>query len=98
MHSISEYLLEHEVYLMLQTSNHSKHMTKRAGKSSKKSVNPLKIQHYLGGVDYPVGRAELLGKAHENGAPADVIGVLERIADREYATPAEVTKAASSVS
>ncbi len=63
---------------------------------NKKSVNPLKIQHYLGGVDYPVGRQELLDKAHENGAPADVVGVLEHIEDKEYATPAEVTKAASS--
>lgn len=88
MHSISEYLLEHEIRLMLHTSNHNRSMPK---------PNPLKIQNFLGGVDYPVGRQELLDKARENGAPEDVIGVLERIEDREYVTPAEVTKAAANV-
>jgi len=66
-------------------------------KKSGKKINPLKIQHYLGGVDYPVGRQELVDKAKENEAPHDVLGVLEHIADIEYVTPAEVTREAARV-
>ena len=66
-------------------------------RNSGKKMNPLKIQHYLGGVDYPVGRQELVDKARENGAPDDVLDVLERIAEREYITPAEVTREAAAV-
>lgn len=93
MHQISEYLIWYEIKLMLQTHKQH-HMAKKGGKK----MNPLKIQHYLRGVDYPVGRQELVDKAKENDAPEDVLSVLEHIVDREYITPAEVTKAAARVS
>jgi len=53
------------------------------------------IQNFLGGIDYPVGKLDLLKKARENGASQDVMNILERIADKEYTNPAEVTKEAA---
>lgn len=63
--------------------------------TKKKRPNPLAIQQFLGGVDYPVHRADLVSKAAENEAPREVIAVLKKIRDKEYTTPAEVTKEAA---
>jgi len=77
---------------MAITTNNISDMAKKVGKSG---VNPLKIQNFLGGIDYPVGKLDLLKKARENGASQDVMNILERIADKEYTNPAEVTKEAA---
>ncbi|MFC3896150.1 DUF2795 domain-containing protein [Lentzea rhizosphaerae] len=59
--------------------------------------NPIEIQKYLSGVDYPVTKQNLLDKASENGAGEDVLAALERLPERDYNGPnavsAEVTKA-----
>ncbi|MCP2249260.1 DUF2795 domain-containing protein [Lentzea aerocolonigenes] len=59
--------------------------------------NPIEIQKYLSGVDYPVTKRQLLDKARENGADEDVLAALEKLPERDYNGPnavsAEVTKA-----
>ena len=59
--------------------------------------NPIEIQKYLSGVDYPVTKQNLLDKASENGAGEDVLTALERLPECDYNGPnavsAEVTKA-----
>lgn len=59
--------------------------------------NPIEIQKYLSGVDYPVTKQKLLDKARDNGADEDVLAALEKLPERDYNGPnavsAEVTKA-----
>ncbi|USX55984.1 DUF2795 domain-containing protein [Lentzea sp. HUAS12] len=59
--------------------------------------NPIEVQKYLSGVDYPVTRRQLVEKARENGASDDIVSALEKLPDREYNGPnavsAEVSKA-----
>jgi hypothetical protein len=59
--------------------------------------NPIEIQKYLSGVDYPVTKQNLLDKARDNGAGEDVLAALEHLPERDYNGPnavsAEVPKA-----
>ncbi|RAS66176.1 uncharacterized protein DUF2795 [Lentzea atacamensis] len=49
--------------------------------------NPIQIQKYLSGVDYPVSKRQLLEKARDNGAGQDVLTALEKLPEREYNGP-----------
>lgn len=56
-------------------------------------VNPIQIQKDLKGVDYPVSKQDLVKHAQQQGANQDVQSVLEQLPERQYDTPAEVSKA-----
>ncbi|MFN8593237.1 MAG: DUF2795 domain-containing protein [Thermomicrobiales bacterium] len=55
-------------------------------------VNPIQIQTYLKGVDYPAGKTDLLGRAEQEGADEEVRRALESLPDREFQSPAEVSE------
>ncbi len=57
--------------------------------------NPIQIQKFLGGVDYPAKRDALLSKAKDSGADSNVIQALEAIPDKEYDSPTAVSSAIS---
>ncbi|MFB2881976.1 DUF2795 domain-containing protein [Floridanema aerugineum] len=56
-------------------------------------VNPVQIQKDLKGIDYPVSKQDLVKHAQQNGADEKVCATLEKLPDREYETPTEVSKA-----
>lgn len=53
--------------------------------------NPVQVQKFLGGLDYPVGKQELVEQARKKGADANVMDALERIPDRQYESPVAVS-------
>jgi hypothetical protein len=53
--------------------------------------NPVQIQKYLSGVDYPVTKEQLLEKARDNGAGEDVLAALEKLPERDYNGPNAVS-------
>jgi hypothetical protein len=55
--------------------------------------NPVRLQKYLGGVDYPAGKEQLIRKAEENGADGQVVDLLRRLPERTYDGPSGVSKA-----
>ncbi len=55
-------------------------------------TNPVQIQSFLGGVNYPASKQEILEKARGNEAPEDVINALENLPETEYRTPADLSK------
>jgi hypothetical protein len=57
------------------------------------SVNPIQIQKFLKGIDYPASKEVLLTNAQRNGAEEDVRATLEQLLDEEYETPADVSRA-----
>jgi hypothetical protein len=57
--------------------------------------NPIQIQKFLGGVDYPASREALLAKARDSGADDNVLQALEGIPDKEYDSPTAVSSAVS---
>jgi hypothetical protein len=56
-------------------------------------ANPIQIQKYLKGVDYPVNKAALIENARKMGADDSVCASLEQLPDEEFQTPAEVSQA-----
>lgn len=57
--------------------------------------NPIQVQKFLGGVDYPATRDALLAKAKDSGADDDIMRALEGIPDKEYDSPTAVSSAVS---
>ncbi|MDJ0455799.1 DUF2795 domain-containing protein [Arthrobacter sp. NQ7] len=57
--------------------------------------NPIQIQKFLGGIDYPAKRDDLLSRAKDAGADSNVIEALEALPDREYDSPTAVSSAIS---
>ncbi|HLZ38188.1 MAG TPA: DUF2795 domain-containing protein [Mycobacteriales bacterium] len=62
------------------------------------AVNPVQLQKFLGGVDYPARRDDLVAHAERKGADEPVLETLRRIEDREYDGPNAVSAAVSDVS
>lgn len=61
------------------------------------SVSTAEIQRYLGGIDYPANRGDLINHAKKNSAPEEVISVLSRIEEREFHSAADVNQAIGKV-
>jgi hypothetical protein len=60
-------------------------------------VNPIQAQKFLGGMDYPASRDEIVKRAEQNGADENVLNVLRRISDRQCDGPNEVSHEISEV-
>lgn len=56
---------------------------------------PIELQKYLGGVDYPVSKDDLVATARDNGAPDDVVSALEGSNENSFDSPTAVSKAVS---
>lgn len=56
-------------------------------------ANPIQIQKDLKGMDYPASKQDLIQHAEKHGADQSVRSVLEQIPDKQYETPAAVSKA-----
>lgn len=54
--------------------------------------NPIEMQKYLSGVDYPCDRDGLVEHARGKGAPQEVVQHLEALPNREYDGPNAVSK------
>lgn len=63
---------------------------KKEGGSS--GSGPINIEGYLEDMDYPATKQDIIDRANENDAPDEVMDKLDRITDKEYVTPAEVSK------
>ena len=57
--------------------------------------NPIQIQKFLGGIDYPATKETILATAKDKGADQPVLEALGNIEDREYNGPNAVSKAIS---
>jgi hypothetical protein len=57
--------------------------------------NPIQVQKFLGGIDYPASKEDIVRTATDAGADDDVLNALEGIPDREYDGPTAVSEAVS---
>ncbi len=48
------------------------------------------VQRYLEGVEYPVDKATLLSKVEDNGAPGELIELIEGVPLGEFSGPEEL--------
>lgn len=61
------------------------------------AVSPAHIQKFLGGMDYPASKNDLVKHAKEKGADNSVISVLNELPSQEYNSAADVSKAIGQV-
>jgi hypothetical protein len=57
--------------------------------------NPIQMQKFLGGVDYPASRDELVAHARSSGADDAVLEHLRALPDRTFDGPNAVSQAYS---
>lgn len=55
--------------------------------------NPIQIQKFLGGIDYPADKSTILDTAKDQGADDAVLDALNGIPDKEYDSPTAVSEA-----
>ncbi|AKH38095.1 MULTISPECIES: DUF2795 domain-containing protein [Nitrosomonas] len=56
-------------------------------------ANPIQVQKYLSGMDYPADKDEIIDHAKDQGADNDVVQILQQLPERDYKTAADVSKA-----
>lgn len=64
----------------------------KMGMNPESMPNHIGIQKFLKGMNYPANKMALLEQAKKNNAPANILSSLENLPDKEYRTPAELTK------
>jgi hypothetical protein len=57
------------------------------------SVNPIQLQKFLGGVDYPADKRTLIQRARDNGADDNVLRTLEDLPADRFNSPNDVSEA-----
>jgi hypothetical protein len=62
------------------------------GRGDPNKASPAAIEKYLKGIHYPVQKRDLLKQAKSNGAPADIINVLQNFEEKEYKSTIDVSK------
>ncbi|NEC63305.1 DUF2795 domain-containing protein [Streptomyces sp. SID9727] len=56
------------------------------------NANPIELQKALGGVNYPAGKGTIVDQARQNGAGDEIVAALDALPEKEYESPAQVSK------
>ncbi|MFT3771337.1 MAG: DUF2795 domain-containing protein [Minicystis sp.] len=54
---------------------------------------PANVQSYLKGVHYPANKNDLVTAARDNGAPKEIIELIQDLTEEEFGGPQDVMKA-----
>lgn len=65
----------------------------QGGQGGQGGINPVQVQKFLSGMDYPAKKQDLIQKAQSEGADQNVIDALNKLPDQEFQTPADVSQA-----
>jgi len=57
--------------------------------------NPIEMQKYLKGVEYPASKSDLVSKAESNSAPSEVVDQLNGMSKESFDGPNAVVEAVS---
>ncbi len=57
------------------------------------NVNPVQVQKFLGGIDYPTDKQTLLRTAQQHGADDNVCQLLQQLPDQSFNSPNDVSEA-----
>lgn len=65
---------------------------KQGAQNSGQAPNPVQLQKYLGGLDYPVSKQDIVKTAQAKGADEAVMKTLDQLPDHEYKSPVEISR------
>ena len=55
--------------------------------------NPIQVQKFLGGIDYPASKQDIVSSAKDSGADDTVLDALNALPDKTYDAPTDVSQA-----
>jgi hypothetical protein len=61
------------------------------------SINPIQLEKFLKGLNYPVSKAELIKYAEQHGADENARAVLQKLPEKTYEGPTGVSVAVSQI-
>jgi hypothetical protein len=64
--------------------------TNRRGSSG--HVSPAIVEKYLAGMHYPAEKQKLISNAQNKDAPSDVMGLINKLPEKTYNSPIDITK------
>ena len=56
------------------------------------TVNPIQVQKFLSGVDYPASKEEIVSTARDQGADDNVLSTLEQLGADNFNSPSAVSE------
>lgn len=75
------------------TDNRSSQGGEAAAQAGHGDVSASEVEKYVAGVDFPTDRDGLIQHVRDQNAPNEVLDLMDRFPDQEYATVADVAKA-----
>jgi hypothetical protein len=57
------------------------------------TVNPIQLQKFLGGIDYPTHKQDLIKRAQKAGADQNVLNTLKSLPRDDFNSPNDVSEA-----
>jgi Protein of unknown function (DUF2795) len=57
------------------------------------TVNPIQLQKFLGGIDYPARKQDLLDRAKKSGADQNVMNTLKSLPRDRFNSPNDISEA-----
>lgn len=57
------------------------------------AINPVQMQKFLGGLDYPCSKNELIAYAEEHGADEKALQTLHKLPRKTFNKPTDVSRA-----
>jgi hypothetical protein len=57
------------------------------------TVNPIQLQKFLSGIDYPARKQELINRAQKSGADNNVMDTLKALPRDDFNSPNDVSEA-----
>ncbi|HEU5441524.1 MAG TPA: DUF2795 domain-containing protein [Ktedonobacterales bacterium] len=67
--------------------------TSERGQSSGKRISPIQLQKHLKGVNYPASKRDLVAKAQQNNASAEIVQKIQHLPADSFNGPKDVMKA-----
>jgi hypothetical protein len=60
-------------------------------------ANPVEVERYLKGVNYPAKKNDLIKHAQQNGASQDILETLKDLREENFNSPVDVSKAVGEI-
>jgi Protein of unknown function (DUF2795) len=57
------------------------------------TVNPIQLQKFLGGIDYPARKDDLIKRAQKSGADQNVMNTLKSLPRDDFNSPNDISEA-----
>lgn len=64
----------------------------KGGGGGREEPSPIDVQKSLKGIDFPATKDDILSRARDGGASEEVMAELEQLPERDYDSPAEISR------